>query len=186
VSSKEFLTADGLVRDAFTLAEKIYSSGYRPDAVLVIWRGGTPIGIVIHEYLRFKGVDTYHGVVKAESYTGIEQRIEPRIMHREPLMADINADSHILLIDDIFDSGRTIETICERLSKKHSTVKVATLYYKEANNQTSIEPDFYLRKTDDWIVFPHELMGLSEGEIEEKDAYIKSLLDGDAGPSSPS
>jgi uncharacterized protein len=60
------------------------------------------------------------------------------------------------------------------------------LYYKEANNQTSIEPDFYLRKTDDWIVFPHELMGLSEGEIEEKDAYIKSLLDGDAGPSSPS
>lgn len=173
---KEFIKADDLVRDAFSLAAQIYESGFRPDAILVIWRGGTPIGIVVHEFLKFKGIDTYHGVVKAESYTGIEERIEPRIMHLEPLMADIATGSNILLIDDIFDSGCTIKKCREALSAHNSTVKVATLYYKEANNQTDITPDYYLRKTDQWIVFPHELMGLTPDEIEAKDAFVANLI----------
>ncbi len=177
MSAKKFIKADDLVHDAFSLAAQIHDSGFRPDVVLVIWRGGTPIGIVIHEYLKYKGVETYHGVVKAESYTGIEERIEPRIMHLEPLMADFDADSKILLIDDIFDSGCTIKKVREALKEQHSTVKVATLYYKEANNQTGIIPDFYLRKTDQWIVFPHELVGLNPEEIAEKDPFVAELLE---------
>ena len=178
MSTKEFLSADNLVRHAFSLADRIYRSGYAPDAILVIWRGGTPVGIVIHEYLKFRGIDAYHGVVKAESYTGIEERVEPRIMHLGPLMDEIPADSKILLIDDIFDSGSTIKKLCQALWAKHSTVKVATLFYKEANNVTDITPDFYHRKTDKWIVFPHELVGLSADEISEKDSYIAELIRG--------
>ena len=178
-TTKEFLSADDLVRHAFTLADRIYRSGYQPDALLVIWRGGTPVGIVIHEYLKFKGIDTYHGVLKAESYTGIEQRREPRIMHLEPLMDDIPPGSKILLVDDIFDSGSTIQKVCEALASRQAEVKVATLFYKEDNNVTDFAPDFYLRKTDRWVVFPHELMGLSVEEIQEKDGYIAELIRGE-------
>jgi len=65
MAEKEYIGADELVRDSFELAARIYASGYRPDVILVLWRGGTPVGIVVHEFLLYKGVETYHTAVKA-------------------------------------------------------------------------------------------------------------------------
>jgi hypoxanthine phosphoribosyltransferase len=56
---KEFIRADDLVRESFDLAKRIYDSGFIPDVLLVLWRGGTPVGIVIHEFLLYKGIETY-------------------------------------------------------------------------------------------------------------------------------
>jgi len=57
---KEFIRADALFRDAFTLARRVYDSGFNPEALVVLWRGGTPVGMVIHEFLLYKGIRTYH------------------------------------------------------------------------------------------------------------------------------
>lgn len=174
---KEFIQANDLVRDSFALAKQVYDSGFCPDVLLVLWRGGTPIGVVVHEFLLYKGIETYHTAVKAESYTGIARRIEPRIEHLDGVLGDIADGSRVLVVDDIFDSGCTVRKVCEMLRARTRHIKIATLYYKPGKNKTDIVPDFYLRETDRWIVFPHELMGLSLDEIRAKDNFVHALLD---------
>ncbi len=173
---KEFIRADDLVRESFALAKRIYDSGFIPDVLLVLWRGGTPVGIVIHEFLLYKGVETYHTALKAVSYTGIGKRVEPMIENVDALMKHLTPDSKVLVIDDIFDSGSTMKKVVEELGGLVAELKLATLYYKSEANTTDIVPDFYGRETDRWIVFPHELLGLSVSEIRAKDRVISDLL----------
>jgi uncharacterized protein len=173
---KKFLQANELVQDSFTLAKMIYDSGYRPEVLLVIWRGGTPVGIVLHEFLLYKGVATYHAVVKAESYTGVDKRRPPLVENLESVMEKLGKDAKVLLVDDIFDTGLTLATVADRLSAVTRNVKMATLYYKAGRNQTPREPDFHLKTAEEWIVFPHELVDLSLEEIRAKDPYVYGLL----------
>lgn len=175
--TKEFIRANDLVRDSFTLAHMIYESGYRPDVLLVLWRGGTPVGIAVHEYLAYRGIETYHTAVKAESYVGIEQRVEPRIEGLDRVKDAIADGQQVLIVDDIFDSGCTVRKVRELLVDRTRNIRVATLYVKRGANRTDITPDYFLRETDQWIVFPHELVGLTPEEIENKDAYVRGLLD---------
>ena len=56
-------------------------------------------------------------------------------------------------------------------------VRIATPWYKPNNNQTSLKPDYYLHETDKWIVFPHELAGLSMQEIETGKTELKPIFD---------
>lgn len=173
---KEFIQANDLVRGSFQLARQIFDTGFRPDVLLVLWRGGTPVGIVIHEFFLYKGVETYHTAVKAESYTGIEKRVEPRIERLDSVLDLLNPSSRVLVIDDIFDTGCTVSRVCELLGQKTQHIKVATLYYKQGTSRVDMKPDFFWRKTDRWIVFPHELMDLSDDEIRRKDADLYALL----------
>lgn len=173
---KVFIRANDLVRDAFALAKRIYDSGYIPDVLLVLWRGGTPVGIVIHEFLHYKGIETYHTAVKAESYVGIGQRVEPQIEHMETVLEHVTPQSRVLVIDDIFDSGATMRKVIDMLAGHVTALKIATLYYKSDANTTEIIPDYYGRKTDRWIVFPHELVGLNASEIQAKDSAVAALL----------
>jgi len=173
---KEFIRADDLIRDAFTLAKRIYDSGYRPDALLVLWRGGTPVGIAIHEFLMYKGVRTYHTAIKAESYTGIGKRIDPVIENLEPVLQNLKVNAKVLIVDDIFDTGCTMQKVCERVRERTCQIKIATLYYKDGASRVDIVPDYFLRKTNHWLVFPHELMDLTADEIRAKDEYIYNLL----------
>jgi len=174
--AKEYIEANELVRDSFALARQIFDSGYRPDVLLVLWRGGTPVGIVVHEFLLYKGIRTYHTAVKAESYTGIEERVEPQIEQLDAVLEHLAEDCKVLIIDDIFDTGRTVARAIELLRCKTRSVKVATLYVKQDKNETDVSPDFFLRTTDKWLVFPHELMDLSPAELRRKDPYVHALL----------
>jgi len=176
MEAKLFVTANGLVRDSFVLARRIYDSGYRPEALLVIWRGGTPVGIVIHEFLRHKGIETYHAVVKSESYVGIGRRAEPEIEHLDVVVGGFPPGSRALVVDDIFDSGGTLRAVRAALEPRTSEIRIATLYYKPRNNRTEFAPDYALRETDRWVVFPHELMDLSPEEIRQKDPGLADLL----------
>jgi hypoxanthine phosphoribosyltransferase len=175
--NKTYISADGLYRDAFALARLIWNSGYRPDVILVLWRGGTPVGIVIHEYFLYKGLETYHAAVKATSYTGIGTRMKPSIEHLEGVLGDIQPGQKVLLIDDIFDTGHTMDRVKEQLLPKTEDIQIATLYYKPEKNETTLTPDFYIRSTDKWIVFPHELMDLTPEEIQAKNDLLNLGLD---------
>ena len=56
------------------------------------------------------------------------------------------------------------------------TIKVGTIYFKSNNNKTNNLPDFYIYDTNDWLVFPHELIGLHLKEIiknKQFDIFIK-------------
>ena len=182
MSEKQYVGPQELLHGAFRLAAKIFASGYRPDVLLVVWRGGTPIGIAIHEYLLYKGIETYHAALKAESYVGIDQQVEPRVEHLESVLKHVKPDSRVLLVDDIFDTGRTLAKVRGVLQTHTRDVRIATLFYKEAKNLTTITPDFYLHKTEKWIVFPHELMDLTLDEVREKDPFIHRLVTGETKP----
>jgi hypoxanthine phosphoribosyltransferase len=173
---KEFVQPNDLVRDSFVLARQIYDSGFVPDVLIVLWRGGAPVGVSIHEFLSYKGIETYHTVVKVVSYTDIDERRTPVIEHFDRVLSEITSETRVLVVDDIFDSGSTMQAVMERLSPLTTHVRLATLYFKPAANTTELEPDYFLKKTDRWIVFPHELVGLTGAEILAKDSFIADLL----------
>lgn len=174
---KLFLRAEDQVRDSFHLARQIYDSGYVPDALVVLWRGGTPIGVVIHEFLEYKGINTYHTAIKVATYTGIGERKEPRLENIERLMDNLTPESRLLIVDDIFDSGMTMQKVVTSLQPHVKEIRIATLYFKEESNTTDLVPDYYQRKTESWIVFPHELVGLTKAEIQAKDSFLAELLE---------
>lgn len=180
---KTYLTADDLLIDSFALAEQIYLSGFKPDFIIGVWRGGAPVGIAIQEYLDYLGIQTDHIAIRTSSYTGIGQQEKTvRVHGLDYFINNINADNNVLLVDDVFDSGRSVVAILERMRKKTrrnmpNIIKIATPWYKPKQNITDIEPDFYLHTTDNWLVFPHEVKGLTIEEIKaNKPDLAQSLV----------
>lgn len=169
--TKEFISADSLLRDSLELGMQIVRSGFRPTFLVGVWRGGAPIGIAVQEVLEFHGIECDHLPVRTSSYTGIaEQSSEVRVHGIGYLVSRLTYEDHLLLIDDIFDSGRSVEALIAELSRRckrnmPANLRIATVYFKPARNRTKLVPDFYVRATDDWLVFPHELKGLTREEI---------------------
>lgn len=180
---KIFITATSLLQDSFRLAAKIYRSGFVPDFIVGIWRGGTPVGIAIQEYFEFVGVETDHIAVRTSAYVGIGQRAKTiRVHGLNYIIEEANAGNSLLVVDDVFDSGHSIEALLKELSSKMrlnmpGQVRIATPWYKPGNNQTQFVPDYYIHETDKWIVFPHELVGLTLDEIEAGKTELQPILD---------
>ena len=172
---KRFITPEQLYKDAYSLADMILRSGYRPDVILVMWRGGSPVGIVVHEYLAYHGVDTWHTVVKSASYTGIASRRKPVLENIAPALKKINRRTKVLLVDDILDTGATMAAVRRLIRNRAADVKTATIYCKKGAVR-AMRPDYVVRQTASWIVFPHELVGLSAAEIRKKGAHVSRLL----------
>ena len=170
--AKYFISGDELFDNAFLLAEKVLSSGFRPNFLVGIWRGGTPVGIAVQEYLALNGVKTDHIAIMTRRYDNekIDQAADTLgVYGLEYLIDRANSNDSVLLIDDVYDTGLTIQGVIselQRRSRKNTPkIKTATVYYKPNRNQTNMVPNFYLHETDDWLVFPHELSGLTSEEI---------------------
>ena len=168
---KLFITADELLLDSFKLGEQIFQRGFRPHFIVGVWRGGSPVGIAVQEYLEFVGVPTDHIAIRTSSYYGIDQQSkEIRVHGLDYIVNNVEADQELLIVDDVFDSGRSIQAIISEIKRKSrrntpNTIKVACPWYKPSRNVTDMEPDFYVHATDSWLVFPHELRGLTPEEI---------------------
>lgn len=171
MTTKTYLSADRLLEDSFRLANLVFDSGFRPTHIVGIWRGGAPVGIAVQELLEYRGVRSDHIAIRTSSYTGIDrQEPEVRVYGLGHLVDVLDPGDRLLLIDDVFDSGRSIRALLTELRRRcrHNTpneVKVATVYYKPARNVTDLAPDFFVHETNDWLIFPHEINGLSEDEI---------------------
>ncbi len=168
---KVYISANELLQDSFRLAAKIIDSGFQPDFIIGVWRGGAPVGIAIQEYFEYSGITTDHIAIRTSSYTGIEQQEKVVRVHGLDYVIDnVNAEDKVLLVDDVFDSGRSVKAIFEKLKNKcrrnmPQDLKVATPWYKPSKNVTDIAPDYWVNETDAWLVFPHELVGLTADEI---------------------
>ena len=178
---KTFITADQLLAQSFQLGARILESGFRPTYIVGVWRGGAPVGIAVQEYLAWKGVETDHIALRTSAYAGIDQMAREVRVHGESYLVDaLNADDRLLIVDDVFDSGSSIEAIIDVLRAKcrrnfPQEVRIATVYYKPERNRSSTSPDFYVEETEAWLVFPHELCGLSPDEILAKGDVGRSL-----------
>jgi hypoxanthine phosphoribosyltransferase len=133
----------------FCQAEKVRLSGFGVDVVVGVARGGVVSARFLADFL---GVDAF-GVVQVGFYVGIGEAGGAPVL-RGGLSVDVVGKS-VLLVDDIADSGRTLEFVSAYvLGLGALAVKTATLYYKP---QSAFKPDFYEKQTRCWVVFPWEL-----------------------------
>jgi uncharacterized protein len=168
---KLFISADSLLRDSMELARMIIRSGLRPTYLVAMWRGGSPIGIAVQEALEYHAIEVDHIAIRTSSYVGIDKQSKTVRVHAvDYLVSRLAADDQLLLIDDVFDSGRSLEAVIEELKRRcrrnlPDVIRIATVYYKPTRNRSSLVPDYYVHATDSWLVFPHELVGLTREEI---------------------
>ena len=168
---KTFISADSLLRDSLELGLQVVRSGFNPSFLVGVWRGGAPIGISVQEVLEYNGIECDHIAIRTSSYTGIDKQSKTVRVHAiDYLVSQLTFEDRLLLIDDVFDSGRSLEAVvadlqrrCKRNLPEH--IRIATVYYKPSRNRSSLTPDYYVRSTDQWLVFPHEVQGLSREEI---------------------
>lgn len=170
-SKKIYITADQLLEDAFELGMRVVESDFRPTFIIAVWRGGTPIGIAVQEVLDICGIKTNHIAVRTSSYTGIDQRQKQVRVHGLAYAIEtLCTNDHLLIVDDVHDSGHSVAELARRINdecgeNKPEQIKLATVYYKPKRSQVDHKPDFYLHETHDWLVFPHELVGLTDAEL---------------------
>jgi hypothetical protein len=177
-----YITADELLADSFRLALKILDSGFRPTHIAGIWRGGTPVGIAVQELLDFCGVKTDHIAIRTSLYTGIGTTAARVQVHGlNYLVRSLNAEDSLLIVDDVYDSGRSIRQVIDDLRhecrRNTPEIRIATIYCKPANCIPPGVPHYYLHETDRWLVFPHELGGLSVDEILAHKPGIEPIRD---------
>lgn len=182
MGDKRYVGAEELLLDSFRLGKMIYASGYHPDFLIGIWRGGTPVGIVVQDYFMFKDLKLFHTAIKTESYTGVGVAGKVDVNGLGHVLDMLNArpgPAKILLVDDVFDTGKTMEKVLlllkERTRLEHE-VRIATVFYKPKRNKTGTLPDYYLHEADGWVVFPHEIAGLTDGELREKNREIYRIV----------
>lgn len=185
---KQYVDEESLLNDSYRLAVKIYESGFRPDFIVGIWRGGSTVGIYVQECLQHLGVETDHIAIRT-SYRGMDHYLarlntgeEIRVHGLQYLLENMNRDDALLIVDDVFSTGRNIEAVINRLQAKTKRnmprdLRLAVPYYKPARNQTDRVPDYFLHETDKWLVLPYELTGLSEQEIRQNKPWIVPILD---------
>jgi uncharacterized protein len=180
---KVFISAESLLRDSMQLASRIIRSGFKPTFLVALWRGGSPIGIVVQEVLEYHGIPTDHIAIRTSSYSGIDQREKTVRVHAvDYLVSRLTYEDSLLIIDDVFDSGRSLEAVLAELRRRcrrnlPAQIRIATVYYKPSRNTSTLTPDYYVRSTESWLVFPHELCGLSREEILASKPVDKSFFD---------
>ena len=180
---KLFISADALLRDSMELARRIVSSGLRPTFLVGMWRGGAPIGIAVQEVLEYHGIHTDHIAIRTSSYTGIDTQAKTVRVHAlDYLVSRLAAEDEMLLVDDVFDSGRSLEAVIAELKRRcrrnlPEKIRNATVYYKPTRNRSALKPDYWIHETDRWLVFPHEIQGLTRDEILANKPVSANFLD---------
>ena len=179
---KHYIRSEDLIQDSFRLAWQVYEDGYRPNYIIGVWRGGAPIGIAVQEFFSVLGVPSDHIAIRTSHYKGIDDRsTEVQVYGLNYIIKQVESDDSLLIVDDVHDTGISIEKIVSDLQsackKNTPEIRVATPYFKPTKNKTSRVPDYYLHETDNWLVFPHELDGLSIEEIRANKPEVSDLIE---------
>jgi hypoxanthine phosphoribosyltransferase len=181
---KEFLQFDVVRDNALKLAHRIFNDGFIPDVIYVSLRGGAYIGNVISEYFKIKrkgAHPVYYAAVVARSYTDVAKAEKVKVDGWTYSPEHLRVGDRVLLIDDIFDSGRTINHLAQIIIDKgipRRDLKIAVhdyKYFTDKQEQLPIQPDYWCRRHEmsindehTWIHYmSHELEGLEEAELEE-------------------
>lgn len=180
---KTVLTAQELLEDSFRLGVKILESGFEPTLIIAIWRGGTPVGMAVQEILSYCGVDADHIAIRTSSYVGVDQRGAVAVHGLDYIVKKVCFDDRLLIVDDVFDTGNTIAAVVDELKRRArgntpDDMRIAVPWYKPSRNETSLVPDYYLKETAEWLVFPHELDALTADEMKACRPELHRIIHG--------
>jgi hypoxanthine phosphoribosyltransferase len=181
--NKIVLSAQDLLEDSFRLGLDILESGFKPTLIIAIWRGGTPVGMALQEIMNYCGVESDHIAIRTSSYVGVDQRGAVAVHGLNYIVKKICYDDRVLIVDDVFDTGNTVAAVIEELSGRARSnmpeeIRIAVPWYKPSRNETDLEPDYFIRETAEWLVFPHELDALSPDELRQQRPEISKIIEG--------
>lgn len=168
-----FISAQEFQLQCFGLGRKVLESDFKPTFVAGIWRGGAAVGIAVQEFLKYHGLETNHIPIRTSAYEGIDRmQRQVKVYALDYLVDKASPEDRVLLVDDVFDTGLSmgavIRVLHEQMGKDvPKDIRIATVYYKPERNKTSRVPDYYVHTATQWLVFPHELEGLTEEEIRQ-------------------
>ncbi|WP_269542883.1 phosphoribosyltransferase [Cerasicoccus fimbriatus] len=117
------------------------------DRIVGISRGGLPIGVSLSHRLNLPFTPVEVKSYKADNSQG-------DIILDTPQEVLSRCRGHVLLVDDLADSGKTTDFLMSHLRElTQPEITIATLYYKRTS---IVKPQFYVEETAKWIVFPWE------------------------------
>ncbi len=182
MTDKLYLSAQQLLEDSFKLGAEVIKDGFRPNRMLAIWRGGVPMGVAVQELMSWYGIDVDHIAIRTASYSGIDGRsVNIRIHGLDYLIEVCQRSDHLLIVDDVFDTGHTVAALIDEIETRArrntpEDIRVAVPYYKPERNETDKVPDYYLHETSAWLKYPHSLEGLSIEEIKQHRPNLHELI----------
>ena len=184
---KTVLSAQALLEDSFALGLDVLESGFEPTMIIAIWRGGTPVGMAVQEILAYCGVESDHIAIRTSSYVGVDERGAVAVHGLNYIIKKICHDDRVLIVDDVFDTGNTIVAVIDEIRRRArdnapDDIRVAVPWFKPTRNETDIVPDYYVRETAEWLVFPHELDSLTADELRASRPAIAAIIDGVRSP----
>lgn len=182
-----FVAANDLLLDSFRLAVDIRNSGFKPDFLVGLWRGGSAVGIAVQEGLDYFGVSTDHIAVRTsyrgrESYEQMVDKADAIGVHGLDYLLDhVCAHHSLLIVDDVYSTGSSVAAVIQRLADKARRnlphdIRIATVWYRPRERTIRV-PDYYIHETQDWLVLPYELNGLRLGEVRAHKAEIAPVID---------
>jgi uncharacterized protein len=144
---REVMTWAGFGQASRSLAQLVADSGFRPDLVLAIARGGLPVAGALAYALSVKNCFA----MNVEFYTGVDERIDVPVML--PPMLDIVdiTGMKVLVADDVADTGKTLELVHQVINAHVNEARCAVLYQK---SRSLIDCEYVWKRTDQWINFP--------------------------------
>lgn len=183
---KKYISADDLLLDSFRLAVMIFESGFVPDFLVGLWRGGSAVGIAVQEGLDYLGIETDHISIRTSyagrhSYSEVRDAANIRVHGLQYLLENLNADNSLLIVDDVYSTGSSVNALIKQLEHRlrlnmPEQIRTAAVWYR-ASKKTIRVPDYHVRETQDWLVLPYELSGLTVEEICERKPGLASIME---------
>ena len=146
-ADREILTWQAFGDATRALAQDVADSGFRPDVVLAIARGGLTVAGAIAYALGVKNCFA----MNVELYTGVEQRLQVPVVLPPTLDLMDLAGLRVLVADDVADTGTTLQLVQRVIGEHVADARTVVLYQKP---KSIITPDYAWRSTDRWIDFP--------------------------------
>lgn len=184
---KTYVAANDLLLDSFQLAANIHQSGFNPDFLVGLWRGGSAVGIAVQEGLDHFGVKTDHIAIRTSyqgqpSYSKMVDKAESIRAHGLRYLHERVCEHHsMLIVDDVYSTGSSVNAVIKQLKKKSRRnlprdIRIATVWYRPTE-KTIRPPDYFVHETSDWLILPYELCGMSIEELRENKVEIRPVID---------
>ncbi len=185
--TKKFIAADDLLRDSFQLAANIFEAGFRPDFLVGLWRGGSAVGIAVQEGLENFGIKTDHIAIRT-SYTGepgysemVSKADAIRVHGLQYLLENLCSHHSMLIVDDVYSTGSSVNAVIRQLTIKTRRnlphdIRIGSVWYRPTE-KTIRTPDYFVHETNEWLVLPYEMSGLTIEELQANRPELASIID---------
>ena len=154
------------------LAKRVKDSGFKPDLIVGVCRGGWAPARVMSDLLENMNTAS----IRIEFY------LAPGVTARKPVISQAIMvpvkGVNVLVVDDVADTGESLKVAVDHLDVCGAkSIKTATVYYKP---QSCLKPDFFIIQTEQWIIFPWERLETTRrllNEAEKKGKDLDSVRD---------